>query len=839
MRFLAKLGRWQTVAVVIALFVVAAGAFVVYRGTSTQDSAEIEEGQQLVPIRRGDLVKQITITGSLSLPNRETLTFGSSGVVADIMVEEGEKVTGDQTLAVLDQEDISALEEKVIQARVALRDAEEELKEYLSPSALDIANARKEVADTVVRLQDAIDALYDLSKPPSPVSISQIEANIVSYQVELDKIAEDIADLQEPPTQLQIDQTRKNISGARLELERAQDDLEETQKSPTQLQIDQAKKNVHNARLELERAEEALEDAQTDDPDEVDEIQNARNRIDSAARELSYSEANLDVVYREWDVKLADARSDVADRADAYGEPFSKWLGISADPATFNPYYEMFLSDLGVNLESLFDLSTRFSDLDQGGYYSDGLPLDNPSTAWNEPTVFLWLNLSPTEIVVTCEPDDTPRRGACIQEEFRIPSQAYVSALDNLAEMEVQSDKSVSAAKTAFERAQNTLNTAQTALEELTEPTKESVIADMTAAVQLAKSRLDDTERQIRELTEPEEAVIADMTTAVQLALSRLSDAETELQELTEPEDVSLSVQNLEAQAHLARANLQQAKDDIQDLLVETDQTELDAMQEAIEVARLDLEEKQQDLEDLISRDLEDLDLALLEVKIASARTALSQAEERLSNSTMAAPWDGFVAKLEVEEGDEVERHTNIMVVVDTGVVEVDGGVDEIDVLLAQVGAEASVEIDALPEQAIFGSVSFIAAEPDSAQGNQGGIVSYPVRIRLSVPRGVDLPAGLSAVASIITSEERGALLVPLNALRGSFDRPTLNVMKDGVVVETPVTLGDSDEFWTVVTGGVREGDMVVMQAAEGSEGEFNIRGGPTGGGGGGRRPPR
>ncbi len=841
MRFLTKLRRWQFVAIVIVLFVVAAGAFVVYRGTSTQNSAEIEEDQQIIPIRRGDLIKEISITGSLSLPNRETLTFGSSGVVADIMVEEGDKVTAGQTLAVLDQEDISALDEKVIQARVALRDAEEELKEYLSPSALDIANARKEIADTVVRLQDAIDALYDLSKPPSPVSISQIEANIVSYQVELDKIAEDIADLQEPPTQLQIDQTRKNISGARLELERAQDDLEETQKSPTQLQIDQAKKNVYNARLELERAEEALEDAQTDDPDEIDEIQNARNRIDSAARELSYSEANLDVVYREWDVKLADARSDVADRADAYGEPFSKWLGISADPATFNPYYEMFLSDLGVNLESLFDLSTRFSDLDQGGYYSDGLPLDNPSTAWNEPTVFLWLNLSPTEIVVTCEPDDTPRRGACIQEEFRVPSQAYVSALDNLAEMEVQSDKSVSAAKTAFERAQNTLNTAQTALEELTEPTKEAVIADMTAAVQLAKSRLDDTERQIRELTEPEEAVIADMTTAVQLARSRLADAETDLQELTESEDVSLSVENLGAQADLARANLQQAKDDLEDLLAEADPTELvaiAALQEDIEVARLDLDDKRQDLEDLISRDPESLDLAVLQVNVASASVALSQAEERLANATITAPWDGFVAKLDVEEGDEVERHTNIMVVVDTGVVEVDGGVDEIDVLQAQVGAEASVEIDALPDQTITGAVSFIAAEPDSGQGGQGGIVSYPVRIRLTVPDGVDLPAGLSAVASITTSEERGALLVPLNALRGSFNRPTLNVMKDGVVVETPVTLGESDEFWTVVTGGVREGDMVVMQAPEGSEGEFNVTGGPRGGGGG-RRPPR
>ena len=63
----------------------------------------------------------------------------------------------------------------------------------------------------------------------------------------------------------------------------------------------------------------------------------------------------------------------------------------------------------------------------------------------------------------------------------------------------------------------------------------------------------------------------------------------------------------------------------------------------------------------------------MLQVNAASARVALSQAEQRLADSTITAPFDGFVSKLDVEEDDEVERHTNIMVVVDTNVVELDG----------------------------------------------------------------------------------------------------------------------------------------------------------------------
>ena len=735
---------------VIIILVVAAGAFLVSQRPSTEDNVNIEDDEQIIPVRRGDLIQEITITGSLSLPNRETLTFGSSGIIAEIMVEEGDKVTEGQTLAVLDQEDIAALEEKVIEARVALRDAEEALDDYMMPSELDIARARKEVTDAEARRQNALDALDEFLKPPSEVSISQIEARIAGYEVELERIAADIEDLREPPTQLQIDQARKIISAVRLELERAQ---------------------------------EALEDALTEDPDEADQIQNARNNIDSAAR--------------EWDVKLSEAREDVSDKADAYADVFSKWLGISAAPEAFNPEYETALSDLGVNLEALFDLSTRFSDLEEGGYYSEGLPSDDPSTAWNESTVFLWLNLNPTDLEVSCEPGDIPRIGACIEEEFRVPSELYVSAVDNLAGLEVQADRSVSAAKTAFERAENALNVAEKTLEDLTEPADPSEIADMEAAVQLAKTNL--------------------------------ADAEESLQELLEPEDVSLSVQNLEAQAALARANIRQAQEDIEDLLADKDETESAVLLEDIEVARLDLEQKRKDLQDLIERDPESLDLAVLQVNVASAKVALSQAEQRLADSTITAPFDGFVSKLDVEEDDEVERHTNIMVVVDTSVVELDGGIDEIDVLETQVGAKASVEVDALPDQEIVGEVSSIAAEPDSGQGQGGGgIVSYPVKIRLSVPDGVDLPSGLSAVASITVSEELGVLLVPLDALRGAFDSPTLNVvMPGGEVVETPVTLGNSDNFLTVVTSGVEEGDMIITIAPEESEGEFDVTSGP------------
>ena len=97
-------------------------------------------------------------------------------------------------------------------------------------------------------------------------------------------------------------------------------------------------------------------------------------------------------------------------------------------------------------------------------------------------------------------------------------------------------------------------------------------------------------------------------------------------------------------------------------------------------------------------------------------------------------------------------------------------------------------------------------------------------------------------------------ILIPLAAVSGTFAQPVVRVLNsNGGLDERPVTLGDSDDFWTVVESGLAEGDQIVMQSAEasagglfGSGGDFRFRGqfsggfpgGGFGGGGGfGRRP--
>jgi hypothetical protein len=175
------------------------------------------------------------------------------------------------------------------------------------------------------------------------------------------------------------------------------------------------------------------------------------------------------------------------------------------------------------------------------------------------------------------------------------------------------------------------------------------------------------------------------------------------------------------------------------------------------------------------------------------------------------------VTAVAIEAGDQVGANLVAIEVVDTSIAEVDGVIDEIDVLFVQIGTQAVVTMDALEGQNLRGVVSSIAA----TAATQSGVVSFPIKVQVEAPQGVQLREGLSATVSVVIRVTSDALLVPSLAVGGSFLQPTLQVLSDGQIVETPVTLGDSDDFFVVVEEGLGEGDRVVVESADGPASPF------------------
>ena len=308
-----------------------------------------------------------------------------------------------------------------------------------------------------------------------------------------------------------------------------------------------------------------------------------------------------------------------------------------------------------------------------------------------------------------------------------------------------------------------------------------------------------------------------------------LTDAQTALGDLFEGPD-PLDVETARFNIYQVHLTLEEAEDKVTDLkeqlLEKPDPIDVEAKAKAIESAQASLTQAGEDLQSLFAPP-DPLELALLESQQVTARISLDAAQTRLESTVVVAPWSGLVASVGVEKGDEVTRNADVVEIVDPRDVEVDGIIDEIDVLSVQVGYQATVLMDALPGEILAGIVSSI----DAGATNQQGVVTYPVRVRMTVPADLNLIEGLSAVAEVVIQEERG-LLIPVQAVMGRFDAPVVQVMVDGLIQERAVTLGISDDFWVIVTSGLAEGEQVVFQAPESSGFQFGGFGRGPGGGG-------
>ncbi len=811
MSFLARLRRWQVIALVIVLVVVAVGAFVLFRNATSSDTPGLEEDQQLVAVRRGDLVNEISVSGSVSFPERENLTFGSKGVVAEVLVKEGERVSAGDIIARLDAETIARLEREVTEANAALRDAEDEMKDLVTPPDLTVAEAKQSVALAQDALDEANEALSEVLDP-TEVQTADMAGRVAAAARALEDAEDALGDLVTPP-----DLDVANAARSVVEAEIALADLED---SPTALDVAHATDRVARAEVVLQDAVEALEkyEAGVNDEDVSRDLDNTRQDLETAKTNLANAITDHEVALRDSELNANNAQTALEDAGQAYADKFTKWIGIIIPHGSLDPDYEVALDGYGVDLASLFATSNRGTGL----AFGELIPADDPGTIWNESQVHIWLHFSRQDLEATCDRNHLPPYGAiCIEEEFRSAGDAYQNAIDSRARVEADGLNAVAAAQARIDSSQLAIEAAEDRIEELTEPVDPVILAQLHSAVKVAEEDLSDARKSLADLTDPSDRleIAADLHN-LEVAQAALADARERYSELTESPNTA-AISDLTAQVEVARANLGDLRAQQAELLSGDERDDYLAAFHAVEVARLTLDQRQEDLDKLLN-DPDPIDLDLLTAKLEAAQTLLEESQERLTDASgLRAPSDGFISRVDAEEGNDIEANDVVAVLVDTGVVEVDGSVDEIDVLLIELGVEAEVKMDALPDQSLVGVVSFVGAEPIEQQGGQGGVVSYPVRVEIELPVDMKAPEGLSAVARIVLSRETDVLLIPANAIRGSFDNPVVHLMVNEESVETPVTLGNSDDFWTVVTEGLNEGDMVVAVAPEGQDVEF------------------
>ena len=659
-----------------------------------------------------------------------------------------------------------------------------------------VVSLESSVAMARLTLRDAEEALQQAKDPHTALEIVRAEANVANARLSLQEAQVSLDSLLQPSAG-DMAQAEAAVANARLSLKEAQDDLAALIQPP-QEEIAKAEAAVTNAKISAENALDALVTLRQWPSSE--DIADAQSLIDSEATALAGAEGDLHLARKDWDPKVETAQDSIDAAFEGYQTVFQKWLGIDPLEVKQDGDPDTLLDAWGADLDSLFNTAARFQDSSLG-LISQGPPPDDPDTPWSEEVLYAWANLHPSEVVPTCEDGNIDSQTLCVRQEMDDAWDTLQSTVDQLDTVEIQAAKAIGNAEQAVIRAQESLAAAR----------------DLMAGLEL----------------DPDPLEVEGLEKQLAVALATLQETEDALEEINTKQD-SLEFQSQDKKVALAQASLDDAEQELSELLGGPDPLEAEAQRMQVAVNQADLDQAEEDHAELVgSVDL--LEVSLREAEVASAQLALDTALQQLEGLTLMSPMDGVVSLVNVEAGQGITTNTRVIEVVDTTVVEVDGIVDEIDVLFVQVGARTEVIMDALPGQVLEGTVTSIA----SAGQNQQGVVTYPISTEVRVPEGVQLVEGLSATASIILREDIDVLLVPTQAIYGTFEQPVVLVMSNGSIREQPVALGNSDGFWIVVTNGLQEGDRVAIETAEASTDPFaqfrqQIQSGTRPGGGGG-----
>jgi multidrug efflux pump subunit AcrA (membrane-fusion protein) len=442
----------------------------------------------------------------------------------------------------------------------------------------------------------------------------------------------------------------------------------------------------------------------TSDLGELTDATQAQADVTALQQARANTSAQLGLVTAAQKILVDTARLAAATMAIDYVDEFVNWLNVPPEIVDPTLAPSDVLASMGADLSVIFPTTQQEINL----ALLDGTPTDNPATAWNEATIYLYVSFFPGAVIGDCA-GTPPLQGICVSYELDTKWATLESLRTTATTAELASTTAIAAATTPVVEATASLEAAEAALANL-------IAGVDTAEVNLAR------------------ATVASALATEEAAVAALAD----LRVTTDPREISL-----------------------------------------------------------------------LQTLITAAELDLTVALERQRSASLVSPIDGVVTEVDMETGDSVG---GTITIVDRSVIEIAGTVDEIDVLLLSEGAKAAIALTALPDQTLFGEITNIG----TPENNQG-VVTFPISIAVTVKEGLFLREGLTATASILIGQELNVLRVPTSAINGSFDAPYVRVSEGESVIERPVTLGSSDDFWVVIASGLVEGEQVVMPAPSGS----------------------
>lgn len=279
------------------------------------------------------------------------------------------------------------------------------------------------------------------------------------------------------------------------------------------------------------------------------------------------------------------------------------------------------------------------------------------------------------------------------------------------------------------------------------------------------------------------------------------------------------AAQDWQARLRQARLDVEQAEIDLADAQLKLQRSE--RLAEEGVVAREDLEAAR------LRQAAAELALRRSESAVRQASANLDKAEDDLQKTTVFSPLAGRVITLNAEVGETVYPATMnnpasvVATIADLSEVLAKVDVDETEVIHVEVGQEAELLVDALPDRVYRGRVVEIGSSGFS-RSDQPDVTFFSVEILFLEPD-PSLRPGMSVRAEVVSASHADALVVPIQAVverprlgpdgepeRDGEEVPVVFAIEEGEARQRPVETGISDETHVEIVGGLEAGAEVI-----------------------------
>ncbi|MGD2177088.1 MAG: efflux RND transporter periplasmic adaptor subunit [Anaerolineae bacterium] len=264
--------RRRTIYVIVGLLLAAAvGGYFLWRSRPSHEAPEAAIRSTVA--RRGSMVVAVTVSGKMEPQARVELTFETPARVAEVYVEEGDRVEAGEALAQLDMDQV---ELQVERSRAALASAEAQLAQLLAG--------------------------------PRSGEIEQAEANLRAAEAQLDAAEASRDQLARGPSEAGVASAKAQVAQAWTAREVAQDTYDTMEDEGTRKE--QASYDLYTAKQELAAAEASLEDLLAGASDE--ELRAAHARMAAAAAQRDAAQAQLaQLLAATTEEEIAEAQAQV------------------------------------------------------------------------------------------------------------------------------------------------------------------------------------------------------------------------------------------------------------------------------------------------------------------------------------------------------------------------------------------------------------------------------------------------------------------------------------------------------------------------------------------------